>query len=189
MNLIRKEMGLEDILNKYKEAPEAVRNLLGLSGLIFTIIFTFIIFNNFLINESVKIEMSAVDMERAESAENYDEFISSLPSGKLNFYASKDSYQLTLIEYETVCKNTKIVTQRSIMGGNITDISAQKLYKSNGNKIEKFSVKWDSFENICLAEYTVRAMQGTTDTITVVGQAKGFLNTGVDTRVYFIKNF
>ena len=75
-------MVLEDILNKYKEAPEAVRNLLGLSGLIFTIIFTFIIFNNFLINESVKIEMSAVDMERAESAENYDEFISKVNSKK-----------------------------------------------------------------------------------------------------------
>jgi hypothetical protein len=182
-------MAVENILKKYKETPEGVRNLLGLSGLIVAIIFIFIIFNNFLVSKSVKIEKSDIEIANAVSAENYDEFISSLPSGKLNFYASKDSYQLTPIEYETVCKNTRIVTQRSIMGGNITDISAQQLYKNNGNKIEKFSVKWDSSLNVCLAEYTIRAMQGTTDTITVVGQAKGFLNTGVDTRVYFIKNF
>jgi hypothetical protein len=107
-------MAVENILKKYKETPEGVRNLLGLSGLIFAIIFIFIIFNNFLISKSVKIEKSDIDIANAISAENYNEFISSLPSGKLNFYASKDSYQLTPIEYETVCKNTKIVSQRSV---------------------------------------------------------------------------
>ena len=30
---------------------------------------------------------------------------------------------------------------------------------------------------------------GTTETITVSGEAKGFLKTSIDTRVYFIKNF
>jgi len=39
------------------------------------------------------------------------------------------------------------------------------------------------------AEYTIRAIEGVSDTITVSGQAKGFFNTGIDTRVYFIKNF
>ena len=38
-------MAVENILKKYKETPEGVRNLLGLSGLIFVIIFIFIIFN------------------------------------------------------------------------------------------------------------------------------------------------
>ena len=182
-------MAVENILKKYKETPEGVRNLLGLSGLIFVIIFIFIIFNNFLISKSVKIEVSDIDREIAKSAENYNEFISSLPSGKLNFYASKDSYQLTPIEYETVCKNTKIVSQRSVMGAHITDINAQKLYKDNGNNIEKSSVKWDSSSNVCMVEYILEAVVGTTDTITVVGQAKSFLNTGMDTRVYFIKNY
>ena len=37
--------------------------------------------------------------------------------------------QVTLAEYEAVCKNTKIVTQRAVMGAHITDIDAQKLYK------------------------------------------------------------
>jgi hypothetical protein len=88
-----------------------------------------------------------------------------------------------------VCKNTKIVTQRSIMGANITNIRAQQLYFDNGNKIDKYSVKWDSSSNKCFAGYTIRALEGTSDTITVSGEAKGFLKTSIDTRVYFIKNF
>ena len=50
-------------------------------------------------------------------------------------------------------------------------------------------MKWDDNNKICLAEYTIKALQGSLETVTVIGQAKGFLNTGVDTRVYFIKNF
>jgi len=115
--------------------------------------------------------------------------VSSLPKGKLNFYESSDGHQLSLSEYEAVCKNTKIVTQRSIMGANITNIRAQQLYFDNGNKIDKYSVKWDSSSNKCFAGYTIRALEGTSDTITVSGEAKGFLKTSIDTRVYFIKNF
>ncbi len=88
-----------------------------------------------------------------------------------------------------MCKNTKIVTQRAMMGANITNYKAQQLYVDNGNKIDKFSVKWDDSLNKCFAEYTIRALEGTTDTITVSGEAKGFLKTSIDTRVYFIKNF
>ena len=88
-----------------------------------------------------------------------------------------------------VCKNTKIVTQRAVMGANITDSKANKLYIDNGNKIDKYSVKWDSSLNKCFAGYIVRALDGTTDTVSVEGEAKGFLKTSIDTRVYFIKNF
>jgi len=76
-----------------------------------------------------------------------------------------------------------------MMGANISNISAQKLYTDNGNKIDKYSVKWDSSSKKCFAEYTIRALDGTSDTITVSGEAKGFLKTSIDTRVYFIKNF
>ena len=169
-------MFLENNLKKYKETPEGFRKLVGLFGLTATIIFTFIIFNIF-IEESDKIEESA------------DTIISSLPRGRLNYYKSSDGYQLSASEYEAVCKNTKIVAQRAMMGALITNIKAQKLYTDNGNKIDKFSVNWDASSNKCLAEYTIKAMQGTSDTITVSGHAKGFFNTGVDTRVYFIKNF
>ena len=30
-----------------------------------------------------------------------------------------------------------------MIGANLTDYEAQKLYSDNGNKIDKFSVKWD----------------------------------------------
>ena len=173
---------LENNLKKYKEAPEGFRKLIGLFGLTATIILTFIIFNNF-IEEGDKI------VESEKIAESYEIIVSSLPSGRLNYYESSDGLQLSPSEYEAVCKNTKIVSQRAMMGANISNISAQKLYTDNGNKIDKFSVNWDGTSNKCFAEYTIRAMQGTTDTITVSGQAKGFFNTGIDTRVYFIKNF
>jgi len=176
-------MFLENNLKKYKETPEGFRKLVGLVGLLAIIIFTFIILNNIFIKE---IDMTAETDEIEESA---DTIISSLPRGRLNYYESSEGLQLSPSEYEAVCKNTKIVAQRAMMGANISNISAQKLYTDNGNKIDKFSVKWDASSNKCFAEYTIRAMQGTIDTITVSGQAKGFFNTGIDTRVYFIKNF
>ena len=176
-------MLLENNLKKYKETPEGFRKLLSLVGLLAIIIFTFIILNNIFIKESEQIA------ETDKIVESADTIISSLPSGRLNYYESSDGLQLSPSEYEAVCKNTKIVSQRAMMGANISNISAQKLYTDNGNKIDKFSVKWDASSNKCFAEYTIRAMQGTTDTITVSGQAKGFFNTGIDTRVYFIKNF
>jgi len=176
-------MLLENNLKKYKETPEGFRKLVGLVGLLAIIIFTFIILNNIFIKE---IDMTAETDEIEESA---DTIISSLPRGRLNYYESSEGLQLSPSEYEAVCKNTKIVSQRAMMGANISNISAQKLYTDNGNKIDKFSVKWDASSSKCFAEYTIRAIEGVSDTITVTGQAKGFFNTGIDTRVYFIKNF
>ena len=75
------------------------------------------------------------------------------------------------------------------MGANITNYKAQQLYFDNGNKIDKYSVKWDSSSKKCFAEYTIRAIEGASETITVSGEAKVFLKTSIDTRVYFIKNF
>ena len=179
-------MSLDNNLKKYKQTPEGFRKLVGLAGLLAIIIFTFIILNNIFIKET---DMTAETKETDKTEESADTIISSLPSGRLNFYESTDGYQLSPSEYEAVCKNTKIVAQRAMMGALITDIKAQKLYTDNGNKIDKFSVSWDASSNKCFADYTIRAMQGTSDTITVSGHAKGFFNTGVDTRVYFIKNF
>ena len=177
-------MLLENNLKKYKEAPEAIKQMVGLVGLTTLIIFTFIILNIFFgeIKESDKTAKIVKTVE-------VDKVITLLPRGRLNYYESSDGLQLSPSEYEAVCKNTKIVSQRAMMGANISNISAQKLYTDNGNKIDKFSVNWDGTSNKCFAEYTIRAIEGTTDTITVSGQAKGFFNTGIDTRVYFIKNF
>ena len=177
-------MLLENNLKKYKEAPEAIKQMVGLVGLTTLIIFTFIILNIFF----GEIKESDKTAEIVKTVE-VDKVITLLPRGRLNFYESSEGYQLSLSEYEVVCKNTKIVTQRAMMGANILNFSATKLYFDNGNKIDERSVKWDSSSNKCFAEYTIRAIEGVSDTITVSGEAKGFFKTSIDTRVYFIKNF
>jgi len=177
-------MLLENSLKKYKETPEAIKQMVGLVGLTTLIIFTFIFLNIFF----VEMKESDKTAESVKTAE-IDKVITSLPRGRLNFYESSEGNQLSLSEYEAVCKNTKIVTQRSIMGANILNFSATQLYFDNGNKIDKYSVKWDSSLNKCFAGYTIRAIEGVSDTITVSGEAKGFFKTSIDTRVYFIKNY
>jgi len=177
-------MLLENNLKKYKEAPEAIKQMVGLVGLTTLIIFTFIILNVFF-GEIKKIDKTAESVNTAE----IDKVITLLPRGRLNFYESSEGYQLSPSEYEVVCKNTKIVTQRAMMGANIVNFSATKLYFDNGNKIDERSVKWDSSSNKCFAEYTIRAIEGVSETITVSGEAKGFFKTSIDTRVYFIKNY
>ena len=177
-------MLLKNNLKKYKEAPEAIKQMVGLVSLTILIIFTFIFLNIFFGEVKVSDKTAGSD----KTAE-IDKVITSLPRGRLNFYESSEGHQLSLSEYETVCKNTKIVTQRAMMGANILNFSATKLYFDNGNKIDERSVRWDSSSNKCFAEYTIRAIEGVSDTITVSGEAKGFFKTSLDTRVYFIKNF
>ena len=169
-------------LKIYKRIPEGSKQIAGLVGLTVTIIAVFSFLNIF-------VATSDKNGEGDETGESNQIDLSALPKGKLNFYESDDGYQLSQSEYENLCKGTKIVTQRAMMGANITNFSAHKLYMDNGNKIDKFSVKWDASSNKCFAEYTIRALEGVSDAITVSGQAKGFLKTGLDTRVYFIKNF
>ena len=176
-------MSLESDITKHKGTQEGYKNIAGLVSLTAAIIFVFSILNFFTFGERDK----AKDSDK--SGEINTKVLSSLPKGRLNFFESSDGYQLKLSEYEAVCKNTKIVTQRAIMGANITNYKAQQLYTDNGNLIDKYSVKWDSSSKKCFAEYTIRALAGTSDTIIVSGEAKGFLKTSIDTRVYFIKNF
>jgi len=178
-------MLLENNLKKYKEAPEAIKQMVGLVGLTTLIIFIFILLNIFFleIKESDKIAGSEKISEADQAV------IASLPRGRLNFYESSEGHRLSQSEYESVCKNTKIVTQRAVMGALIINYKAYKLYTDNGNLIEKYFVKWDASSNKCQAGYTLRPLLGTTETFTVSGEANGFFKTSLDTRVYFIKNF
>ena len=178
-------MLLENNLKKYKDAPEAIKQMVGLVSLTTLIIFTFIFLNIFF----GEVKVSDKTTESDKTVEVDQTVIAALPKGRLNFYESSEGHQLSLSEYEVVCKNTKIVTQRAMMGANILNFSATKLYFDNGNKIDERSVKWDSSSNKCFAEYTIRAIEGVSDTITVTGEANGFFKTSIDTRVYFIKNF
>ena len=127
--------------------------------------------------------------EQKKVQEEANELIASLPRGVLTFYKSDKGQQLSADEYKMICINTKIITQRAIMGANITDSKAFNLYTANGGTTGKYSVSWNEDENRCFAEFTVKPLEGTSDSITVKGEALGFLKTSIDTRVYFIKNF
>jgi len=187
-------MLLEINSKKYKETPEGFKKIVGLVGLTAAIIITFLILDIFFGgSDKTLVSDKTVESDKTKESDKISDsvknIISSLPKGRLNFFESSDGRQLSPSEFEAVCKNTKIVTQRAIMGANITNYKAQQLYFNNGNKIDKYSVKWDSSSKKCFAEYTIRALEGTSDTIKVSGEAKGFLKTSIDTRVYFIKNF
>ena len=76
------------------------------------------------------------------------------------------------------------------MGANLINFKAHKIYTINGNKISETFVKWDKEKNKCFAGFVVSGSNvGVNETITVSGEALSFFNTGIDTRVYFIKNF
>ena len=174
------------MLNKINHLSESSKNVIGLVSLTFVIFITFSILNIFFgpdKNAAKQVE------EQKKIQEKANEFIETLPRGVLTFYESDKGKKLSSEEYKIVCNNTKIITQRAIMGANITDSKAFNLYTANGGSTGKYIVNWDDSKNKCFAKFTVKPLEGTSDSVTVEGEALGFLRTSIDTRVYFIKNF
>ena len=64
----------------------------------------------------MRVKKRALKTAESVKTEEINEVITSLPRGRLNFYESTEGHKLSLTEYEAVCKNTKIVTQRSSNG-------------------------------------------------------------------------
>ena len=76
------------------------------------------------------------------------------------------------------------------MGANFLNFRAHEIYTINGNKIDKTFVEWDKEINKCFAGFTVSGNNvGVDETVSVSGEVLSFLSTGIDTRVYYIKNF
>ena len=174
------------IAKSFKELPEGNKKFIGLVSLTIIIFLLFYLLNTFFYEENI----SETQIVEEEQVNPYDELLNSIFKKKLNVYESSDGYLLNTDEYKIICTNTKIVTQRAVMGANITNFKAQIIYNDNGNLIEKTFVKWDDESNQCLAGYVLKGnLNDEVLTIEVSGQAQSFLNTGVDTRVYFIKNF
>ena len=178
-------------LNKLRQRlSEPVRQLGGLVSLTFVVIMSFAILNVFFGQGEELVEKMKKEEVRIAEANELNEIISSLPSGILTFYEGSDHYKLSKEQYETVCKITKIIPQRAVMGANLINFKANKLYTINGNKINETFVKWDKKKNKCFAGFTVSGSNvGINETVTVSGEVLNFLSTGIDTRVYFIKNF
>jgi hypothetical protein len=177
-------------LNKLRKLPEPVRQFGGLITITVIVILSFAILNIFWGGGEELIEKMKKEEERIAEAKKLSKLISSLQPGILVFYEGTDDYKLSEEQYEAVCNATKIVSQRSVMGANLTNFKAKRIYTINGNRIAETFVKWDKENNKCFAGFVLSGSNvGVNETITVSGEALSFFNTGIDTRVYFIKNF
>ena len=174
------------MLSKFNQFSESLKSLMGLTSLTIIIFFTFLLLN-FFFGPDKNAELKIAEQKKVQAKAN--ELIATLPRGVLTFYKSDKGKQLSSEEYKMICINTKIITQRAIMGANIIDNDAFDLYTANGGTTGKYSVNWDESQNKCFAQFTVKPLSGSSKSVLVKGEALGFLKTSIDTRVYFIKNF
>jgi hypothetical protein len=183
-------MSQENILFKLKELPDYIKQLSGLVILILTIISCFFILNIMFGEGDELVKKMKLEEQRIAEEKKLSELISKLPSGILVTFDGSDHYKLTNEVYEQVCNATKLIPQRAIMGANFLNFRAHEIYTINGNKIDETFVEWDKEKNKCFAGFTVSGDNvGVNESVTVSGEALSFLSTGIDTRVYFIKNF
>ena len=183
-------MSKEIYFNKLKELPEPIKQLGGLVLITIIIILSFSVLNKMFGQGDELVKKMKLEEERIAKEKKLSALISKLPSGILVTFDGTDHYRLTDELYEAVCNATKLIPQRAIMGANFLNFRAHEIYTINGNKIDETFVKWDKEKNKCFAGFTVSGNNvGVDETITVSGEALSFLSTGIDTRVYFIKNF
>ena len=180
----------ETNLAKIKELPDQIKQTGGLVILILIIIFSFFVLNIMFGEGDELVKKMKIEEKRIAEEKKLSELISKLPSGILVTFDGTDHYRLTEEVYEQVCKATKLIPQRAIMGANFLNFRAHEIYTINGNKINDTFVEWNTEKNKCFAGFTVSGKNvGVNESITVQGEALSFLSTGIDTRVYYIKNF
>ena len=180
----------ENFIDKLKVLPEAAKQFIGLVTVTLIVIISFSVLNGIFGQGDDLVERMKLEEQRIAEEKKLSELISKLPSGILVSFDGTDHYKLTDDVYEQVCKATKLIPQRAIMGANFLNFRAHELYTINGNKIDETFVKWDQEKGKCFAGFTVSGNNvGVNESITISGEALSFLSTGIDTRVYFIKNF
>ncbi|WP_440670850.1 hypothetical protein [Candidatus Pelagibacter sp. HIMB1483] len=183
-------MSKEDYLNRIKDLPEAIKQFGGLVLIVIIIFFSFSVLNIMFGGGDELVRKMKLEEERIAQEKKLSELISKLPSGILVTFDGTEHFKLTDEVYKQVCKATKLIPQRAIMGANFLNFRAHEIYTINGNKIDETFVKWDDEKNKCYAGFTVSGDNvGVNESITVSGEALSFLSTGIDTRVYYIKNF
>ena len=180
----------ESYLQKFRELPEYIKQLSGLATLVLVVILSFFVLNIMFGEGDELVKKMKLEEQRVAEEKKLSELISKLPSGILVTFDGTDHYKLTDAVYEQVCKVTKLIPQRAIMGANFLNFRAHELYTINGNKIDETFVKWDDEKSKCFAGFKVSGNNvGVNESVTVSGEALSFLSTGIDTRVYYIKNF
>ena len=177
-------------IDRLKELPETTKQFGGLLILTLIIILSFGILNIYWGGGDELIKKMKLEEERIAEEKKLNALISQLPSGILVTFDGTDNFRLTDELYEAVCNATKLLPQRAIMAAHFLNYEAYELYTINGNKIDETYVKWDKDKNKCFAGYTVSGNNvGVDKKANVRGEVLSFLSTGIDTRVYFIKNF
>ena len=180
----------ENYLDKIKYLPETIKQFAGLVLIVLIIFFSFSVLNIMFGGGDELVRKMKLEEERIAKEKKLSELISKLPSGILVTFDGTDHHRLTDEVYEQVCKATKLIPQRAIMGANFLNFRAHEIYTINGNKIDETFVKWDEEKNKCFAGFTVSGNNvGVNESVSVSGEALSFLSTGIDPRVYFIKNF
>ena len=180
----------ENFFNRIKYLPENMKQFGGLLLIILIILSSFFVLNIMFGGGDELVRKMKLEEERIAKEKKLSELISKLPSGILVTFDGTDHYKLTDEVYEQVCKATKLIPQRAIMGANFLNFRAHEIYTINGNKIDETFVNWDDEKNKCFAGFTVSGNNvGVDESITVSGEALSFLSTGIDTMVYYIKNF
>ena len=183
-------MSKENYLNKIKDLPETIKQFGGLVLIVLIIFISFSVLNVMFGGGDELVRKMKLEEERIAQEKKLSELISKLPSGILVTFDGTEHFKLTDEVYEQVCKATNLIPQRAIMGANFLNFRAHELYTINGNKIDETFVKWDKEKGKCFAGFTVSGNNvGVDESITISGEALSFLSTGIDTRVYFIKNF
>ena len=113
-------------LNKLKMLSEPVKQFSGLVTITVIVILSFAILNIFFGQGEELVAKMKKEEERIAEAQKLNELIATLPSGVLVYYEGTDDHRLSEEQYEVVCKATKIVSQRSVMGANLTNFKASK---------------------------------------------------------------
>ena len=142
-------MSQQNYFTKLKELPESVRQFGGLVIITLIIILSFFILNNIFGEGEDLVKRMKIEEERIAEERKLNELISTLPSGILVTFDGTDHYRLSDEVYEKVCKATKLIPQRAIMGANFLNFRAHEIYTINGNKIDETFVEWDEEKNKC----------------------------------------
>ena len=117
-------MSKENYINKIKDLPESLRQFIGLIFITLIVIVSFSILNGIFGQGDDLVKRMKLEEERIAEEKKLSDLISKLPSGILVSFDGTDHYKLTDEVYEQVCKATKLIPQRAIMGANFLNFRA-----------------------------------------------------------------